>query len=173
MFLITGILRAGGWEFLTLKTGIPSGPDYLLLLPGPSCPSTAECRPTKMPTKGGHDLTFQRVPSRADSGLLHHMWPMCGWPLATHGPWLRSAKMALLQSREWISTTDYNMDVKIVFVKFDYRNQKFEFFDYRFWCTTYQTLNAVSVKGLPKLHIPEPVMLKDNFVLSLQWWRCD
>jgi len=73
-------------------------------------------------------------------------------------PWLRSAK----KNWEVILTTDYNMDVKIVFLKLYYRNQKFDFFDYRFCCSTYQTLNAVSVKGWASCAYRITEMLKDN-----------
>jgi len=49
--------------------------------PGPSSPSTAESRPTKTPTMGGHDLTFSRaqaaLPLRAES-------PRRGWAEAIH-----------------------------------------------------------------------------------------
>jgi len=77
---------------------------YLPHLPGQSSPSTADSRPTKMPTTGGHVISFFHVcPHTPHSTCM----ALTSCVRLCYGTWLRSAKMLLSQSQECISTTDY------------------------------------------------------------------
>jgi len=92
---------------------------YMPHLPELSSPSTADCRPTKMPTTGGHVISLFHMCSPTPHSMC---MALTSCVRHCYGTWLRSAKMLLSQSQECISTTDYIDRITLLYSQFEFLN---------------------------------------------------